>query len=134
MSFIIGLVIALGCMIGGYVANGGHVGVLWQPFEMIIICGSALGTFVISNPMSTIKDTGRALMEAIKGGGPKNRDYLDILGLLYTLMRELRGNARNELEGHIDNPKESELFKKYPKVVSDKDMTTFSSAITAVSS
>jgi chemotaxis protein MotA len=125
LGFVIGIVVALGCMIGGYVANGGHIGVIWQPYEMIIILGSALGTFIVANPFSTIKDTGRALLEGIKGATPKGRDYLDLLGLLYTLMRELRGNARNEVEGHIDNPKESELFKKYPKVLVDTDMTTF---------
>ncbi len=125
MSFIIGLVVAIGAMLGGYAAAGGHLGVIWQPFEMIIILGSALGTFIVANPLSTIKDTGRAVMEAIKGSSPKQRDYLDVLGLLYTLMRELRGNARNEVEGHIDAPKDSEIFKKYPKVLVDKDMTAF---------
>jgi chemotaxis protein MotA len=125
LSFIIGLVVAIGAMLGGYAAAGGHLGVIWQPFEMIIILGSALGTFIVANPLSTIKDTGRAVMEAIKGSSPKQRDYLDVLGLLYTLMRELRGNARNEVEGHIDAPKDSEIFKKYPKVLVDKDMTAF---------
>ncbi len=125
MSFFIGLVVAIGCMLGGFAAAGGHIAVIWQPYELIIILGSALGTFIVANPMKTIKDTGKAIMEAIKGTGPKNRDYLDVLGILYTLMRELRGNARNEVEGHVDNPKESELFKKYPKILASKDMTTF---------
>ncbi len=125
MNFIIGVVVAMGCMMGGYMANGGHAGVLWQPYEFLIIIGASVGTFIIANPLGTIKDTGKGIIEAIKGGSPKNRDYLDILGILYTLMRELRGNARNEVEGHIDNPKESELFKKYPSVIADKEMTTF---------
>ncbi len=125
MSFMIGIVVALGAMLGGFAAAGGHLGVIWQPYEMIIILGSALGTFIVANPLSTIKDTGRAVIEAIKGASPKGRDYLDVLGLLYTLMRELRGNARNEVEGHIDAPTESEIFKKYPKVLADKDMTSF---------
>ncbi len=125
MSFLIGIFVALGCMIGGYVASGGHLAVIWQPFELIIIIGMALGTFIIANPLATIKDTGKAIVQAITGKTPKNRDYLDVLGLLYTLMRELRGNARNEVEGHIDNPAESELFKRYPKVLADKDMTFF---------
>lgn len=125
MSFFIGLAVALGCMLGGYTANGGHLAVIWQPYEFIIICGSALGTFIVANPAATIKDTGRAAMEAIKGSSPKQRDYLDVLGLLYVLMRELRGNGRNELEGQIDNPSESELFKRFPKVISDKAMTAF---------
>ncbi len=72
--------------------------VLWQPYEFIIIGGSALGTFIVANPLPTIKDTGKAVLEAIKGAAPKERDYLDLLGLLYVLMRELRGNGRNALE------------------------------------
>lgn len=125
LGFIIGIVVALGCMIGGYVAPGGHLSVIWQPFELVIILGSALGTFIIANPLSVIKDTGRAVVEAIAGKTPKGRDYLDLLGVLYTLMKELRGNARNEVEGHIDNPAESALFMRYPKVLADKDMTAF---------
>ena len=52
--------ITLGCLLGGFVAMGGHVHVIWQPWEYVIICGSALGTFVVANPMKTIKDIGRA--------------------------------------------------------------------------
>ncbi len=125
MSFFIGLVVAIGCMLGGFAGAGGHVAVIWQPYELIIILGSALGTFIVANPLATIKDTGKAVIEAIKGSTPKRRDYLDVLGILYTLMRELRGNARNAVEGHIDNPKESELFTKYPKILANADLTTF---------
>jgi chemotaxis protein MotA len=125
LSFIIGLAVALGCMLGGYAASGGKISVIWQPYELIIISGSALGTFIVANTLSTIKDVGKGCVEAIKGASPKQRDYLDVLGLLYVLMRELRGNARNELEGQIDNPKESELFKRFPTVVADKEMTAF---------
>jgi chemotaxis protein MotA len=125
LNFLIGLVVAVGAMLGGYAAAGGHLGVIWQPFELIIILGSALGTFIVANPLATIKDTGKAILEAVKGSSPKKRDYLDVLGLLYTLMKELRGNARNEVEGHIDAPAESEIFKKYPKVLVDKEMTMF---------
>ena len=125
MSFIIGLAVALGCMLGGFAASGGHISVIWQPYELIIIGGSALGTFIVANPLATIKDTGRGILEAIKGASPKKRDYLDVLGLLYVLMRELRGNSRNELEEQIDNPKESELFKRFPTVLADRDMTVF---------
>ena len=125
MSFIVGLIISLGCMLGGFASVGGKIPVLWQPAEFIVLCGSALGTFVVANPLKTIKDSGKAIVEAIKGGTPKKRDYLDVLGLLYVLMRELRGNNRNELEAQIDTPKESELFKRFPKVLADKEMTAF---------
>ena len=125
MGFVIGMVIALGCILGGFAAMGGHLSVIWQPWEFVIIGGASLGTFIVANPMSTIKDTGRAMMEAILDRAPTQRHYLDVLGVLYTLMRELRGKGRNELEQHVDNPNESTIFKSFPRVLADKDLTHF---------
>ena len=71
----------------------------------MIICGSALGTFVVANPMKTIKDSGKGIVEAFKNAAPKQREYLDVLGLLYTLMRELRSKPRNEVEAHSTIPR-----------------------------
>src|SRR5689334_8199111 len=71
VTIILGLVITLGCMLGGFVAMGGHVIVIWQPWEYVIICGAALGTFVVANPMKIIKDTGKALIEGFKNAAPK---------------------------------------------------------------
>jgi len=125
VGFIIGTVIALGCIMGGFAGMGGHMAVLAQPWEFVVICGSALGTFIVANTMTTIKDTGRALLEGIKGAGPIDRDYLDVLGVLYSLMRELRGKGRNDVEEHVDNPQESEIFKSFPRVLLDKELTHF---------
>jgi len=125
MGFAIGLVITLGCILGGFAAMGGHIAVIWQPWEFVIILGTSLGTFIIANPLLTIKDTGLALMDAILDRAPKQRDYLDVLGVLYTLMRELRGKARNEVEQHVDNPTESAIFKAFPQILADKDLTSF---------
>jgi len=125
LNFIIGLVIAVGSILGGYAALGGHLQVLMQPYEFVIIAGSALGIFVVANPLPTIKDCGKAILEAILDKAPKSRDFLDVLSVLHALMRELRGKARNEVEGHFDNPKESEIFKAYPKLLANHDVTTF---------
>ncbi len=125
MRFLIGLIVAAGSMLGGFAALGGHLAVIWQPFEFVIIGGTALGTFIIANPIYTIKDTGKGIVEALLQKGPKPRDYLDVLSLLHALMRELRAKGRNELEGHIDNPAESELFKAFPKVLANKGLITF---------
>ncbi len=125
MRFLIGLTIAVGSMLGGFAALGGHLAVMWQPFEFVIIGGAALGTFVIANPVYTIKDTGKGIMEALLQKGPKPRDYLDVLGLLHNLMRELRSKGRNELEAHIDNPAESDLFNAFPKLTANKALTMF---------
>jgi len=125
LSFVIGLIIAMGSIIGGYTAEGGHMSVIWQPFEYLMIAGAAIGTFVVANSLTTIKDTGRAVLDGITGRAPGQRDYLDILGVLYALMRELRGKARNEVESHVDNPDESEIFKSFPNVLKDQQLTHF---------
>jgi flagellar motor stator protein MotA len=125
LSFFIGLIIAIGSMLGGFMALGGKVSVIWQPFEFVIIGGIALGIFIIANPMSTVKDTGKAIKEAIVGDVPKRDDYLAILGLLFNLLRELRSKARNEVEAHIDDPHNSPIFNNFPRVLKNQELTSF---------
>jgi chemotaxis protein MotA len=93
LNFAIGLVITVGCILGGYAALGGHLEVLFQPFEFVIIMGSSLGIFIVANAMSTIKDCGKAFLEAVLDKAPKPRDFLDVLSALHTLMRELRAKC-----------------------------------------
>ena len=125
MNIIIGLVIVFGCIIGSFMASGGHLNVLWQPYEFIVILGAGLGAFIAGHPMKVIKDAGVALGEAFKYNVPKERHYLDILGVLYGLMRDLRTRSRNEIEAHIDNPAESSIFQASPTVLKNKDLTAF---------
>lgn len=125
MTIVIGFVITVASLLGGFVAMGGKVGVIWQPWEYVIICGSAFGTFVVANPMRTIKDSGRAIVEALKHSAPKSRDYLDVLGVLYSLMRELRSKPRNEVESQIDNPGSSPIFTNFQSVLANENLTHF---------
>ena len=121
-------------MIGGYSALGGHLEVLVQPFEFLIICGSSLGVFIVANPFSTIKDCGKAFVEAILDKVPKPRDYLDVLSVLHALMRELRAKSRSEVEGHFDNPKEFGDLQELSRSCSPTPISSPSSATTAASS
>lgn len=125
MGILIGLVVTLGCVLGGFMAMGGHIEVLIQPFEAVIICGAALGTFIVANSMKTVKDTGKGIMEAFKGAVPKEQDYLETLGLLHALMRELRSKSRSEVEAHIDNAEESAIFQAFPTVMKNPDLRNF---------
>ncbi|MBX3579397.1 MAG: flagellar motor stator protein MotA [Rhizobiaceae bacterium] len=125
MGILIGMVVTLGCVLGGFMAMGGHIEVLVQPWEVVIICGAALGTFLVANPMKTVKDTGKAMLEAFKQAVPKEKDYLEVLGVLHSLMRELRTKSRSEVEAHIDNPNESAIFQAFPLVLKDHDLTNF---------
>lgn len=125
MGILIGLVVTLGCVLGGFMAMGGHVTVLMQPYEAVIICGAALGTFIVANSMKTVKDTGRGIVEALKGSVPKEQDYLETLGVLHALMRELRSKSRSEVEAHIDNAEESAIFQAFPTVMKNPDLRNF---------
>ncbi|MBN9242867.1 MAG: flagellar motor stator protein MotA [Mesorhizobium sp.] len=125
MGILIGLVVTLGCVLGGFMAMGGHIKVLVQPWEAVIICGAALGTFLVANPMKVVKDTGRGMMEAFKQSVPKEREYLETLGVLHSLMRELKSKSRSEVEAHIDNPEESAIFQAFPTVLKNRDLMYF---------
>ncbi len=125
MGILIGLVVTLGCVLGGFMAMGGHIEVLIQPWELVIIGGAAVGCFLVANPMSTVKDTGKAFVEALKQAVPKEKDYLETLGVLHALMRELRTKSRSEVEAHIDNPDESAIFQMFPSVLKRHDLTHF---------
>ncbi|WP_026379064.1 flagellar motor stator protein MotA [Afifella pfennigii] len=125
MAVILGLVIGIGSLLGGFMAMGGHVGVIWQPWEYVIIIGIALGTFIIANTMAVIKDAGAGIMEAMKGTAPKRADYLGLLSLLFALMRDLRSRPRNEVEAHIDDPANSALFQHFPTILKDKELTQY---------
>ncbi|WP_068317319.1 flagellar motor stator protein MotA [Polycladidibacter hongkongensis] len=125
MNIILGLIIVFGSILGGYVAMGGYLRVLYQPFEFLIICGAAFGTFVVANSMRTLKDTARGIKEAIGNDSPKKRDHLDTLSILYGLMRTMRAKGRNDVEAIIDNPSESELFQTFPKVLRNESLTSF---------
>jgi chemotaxis protein MotA len=99
--------------------------VLWQPFEYVIILGSAIGTFLVANPMKIVKDALKGMVEAVKESMPKRNDYLDILALLFVLLREMRAKTKSEMEAHVDLPEESEIFKAYPTVLKNHELTTF---------
>ncbi|MCM2291407.1 flagellar motor stator protein MotA [Allorhizobium sp. BGMRC 0089] len=125
MIILIGFVIIMGSVLGGYMAEHGPIERLFQPFELLIIGGAGVGTFVMSNNIKVVKDSGKALAEAFGNKVPKERNYLDVLGVLYSLMRDLRTKSRNEIEAHIDNPEESSIFQTAPTVLKNKELTSF---------
>jgi chemotaxis protein MotA len=125
LSILIGFVIAFGSILGGYAALGGHVSVLWQPWELVIIIGAAVGTFLVGNSMKTVKDTGAAIVEALTSAIPGRQDFLGLLEVLYALMRELRGKGRNEVEKHIEDPRNSDIFQRVPHIVENQELRNF---------
>jgi chemotaxis protein MotA len=121
LSILFGFIITLASLLGGFTALGGHIGVIWQPWEFVIIAGMALGIYIVANPWKVVIDTVQALAVAV----PKQRHYLDLLGLLHALMREVRNKGRNEVEEHIDDPSSSEIFKNFPTVLANDPLAHF---------
>jgi chemotaxis protein MotA len=125
LASLVGIVITIAALLGGFAAMGGHLAVLMQPWEFVIIIGTAAGTFIVANPWKVVVDTGLAAVQAVTGAVPSERYYLDLLGALHALMRELRGKGRNEVEAHIDDPSSSEIFKTFPSVLADHALLHF---------
>jgi chemotaxis protein MotA len=125
MFFIIGSVVVLGCVFGGYVANGGHLGVLWQPFELLIILGAAIGAFIIGNRKPVLTGTAKAVIGLLKGEKFDKTAYLELLSLLYTVFKLAKTKGALALEQHIERPEESSLFAAFPKFSSDHHAVVF---------
>lgn len=106
-------------------AMGGHIAVLAQPWEFVIIGGAAIGTFFVANPMAVIKDTGRGVVEALKAKTASSAEFLELLSLLYSLLQEIKNKPKSEVEAHVDSPEESEIFKAHPMVLSHEELRNF---------
>ena len=125
MFFISGAIIVTFSVIGGFVAIGGHLAVLWQPFEFVIICGAALGAFIIANPKTVLFGMGKAFGQILRGPYHTKETYLELLSLLYAIFRLAKSKGMLVLEQHVENPEESELFRKFPKFFADKHALGF---------
>jgi chemotaxis protein MotA len=125
MFFIIGSVIVLASVVGGYLANGGHMIVLWQPFELLIILGAAAGGFVTANRKPVLSAAGKAVAGLLKGEKYDKQSYLELLSLLYTVFKLAKTKGALALEQHCENPDESTLFAQYPKFHGDHHAVIF---------
>lgn len=125
MLKIVGFVVVIGCVLGGYVLSHGKLAALWQPYELLIICGAAAGAFIIANPSSLIKATGAATMAAFKGNHVDRALYMDLLSLLYEIFNKARKNGLLAIEEDIENPSSSEIFSRYPRITMDHHLLDF---------
>lgn len=125
MFLIIGCLVVLGCVIGSYVALGGKLGVLWQPYELVIIGGSGVGAYIIANPKCVLGATGGALGSVFKGAKYKKDDYVELLSLLYQVFKLAKTKGMLALETHVENPHESDLFAKFPSFMNNHHAQEF---------
>lgn len=125
MFLLIGAAVVIGAVLGGYAAEGGHLFVLWQPFEGVIIIGAAIGSFIIANPKSVLGRTSKALGHAFKGSRYNKESYLELLSMMYQVFKLAKSKGMLALEQHVENPDESSLFSQFPAFHGDHHVVTF---------
>jgi chemotaxis protein MotA len=122
---IVGYVVVLGSVLGGFAMAGGHLGALVQPNELIIIGGAAVGAFVVGNSAKAIKATLKALPTVLKGSAYTKDLYMDLMALLYDILSKVRKEGLMTIENDVEEPAKSALFAKYPRVLADHHVIEF---------
>lgn len=122
---IVGAVIVIVCVFGGFVLAGGHLHVIWQPFEVVIIGGAAIGAFIIANTSTTMKLTIKLSMHAITSKAPSKDEYIELLQMLFQLFQIFRKDGPQAVEKHIEEPDSSEIFKAYPSFLKNHHAVDF---------
>ena len=125
MFAIIGIVIVIGAVIGGFLMEKGHIAVLVQPAELLILVGAAAGTLLIANPMHIIKGVLGGLMGVLKGSHFTKARYLSTLKMMYQFLNKVRKEGLLSVEMDVEKPKESSIFKNYPEFLADHHSSQF---------
>jgi chemotaxis protein MotA len=122
---IIGYVVVLAGVFGGYAMGGGHLAALFQPLELVMIGGGAVGAFIVGNNGKTLKATLAALPTLFKGSRYTKDLYMELMSLLFDVLSKVRKEGLMSIEGDIDSPEQSPLFSKYPSVLEDHHIVEF---------
>ncbi len=125
MLIIVGYIIVFFSVFGGFAMAGGHLAALFQPLELLMIGGGALGAFVVANGGKASKATLKALPTLFKNSRYNKDLYMELLALLYEILAKVRKEGLMAIEGDVDRPHESPLFSKYPRILDDHHATEF---------
>jgi chemotaxis protein MotA len=127
MFVVAGYIVVLGCVLGGYAIAGGSFGVILHaaPHELFVICGAALGAFLVGNSGKTIKATFKYIPKLLQGSKYTKARYMELMALLYDVLVKARKEGLMAIESDVENPHESELFKKYKIISADHHLMEF---------
>jgi chemotaxis protein MotA len=125
MLVIVGYLVVLGSVFGGFALAGGHLAALLQPLELLMIAGGAAGAFLVGNNGKAIKATLKDLPKVLKGSKYNKSSYMELMALLYELLGKVRKEGLMSIEGDVEEPKESPIFAKYPQVLKDHHAIEF---------
>ncbi len=125
MQKLLGAIIIVGCVLGGYSMAHGELAMLWQPAEIIIILGAGLGSLVVGNPKEVLVE----MCHQIKGVFVYKRRgeefQRQLLMLLYELLEMVDVGGLKALDAHIEEPDESDLFTRYPLILQEPNLMAF---------
>jgi chemotaxis protein MotA len=110
---------------GGFVATGGHIAVLLQPWELVMIGGAALGAFLVGNNGKAVRATLKVLPTLLQGSRYTRALYMELMSLLFEVLSKVRKEGLMSIEADIDKPEESPVFSKYPGVMADHHIVEF---------
>jgi|SRR5581483_1702708 len=119
MFGIIGILVVFGAVLGGYLMEHGHIRVLLQPAELLIIGGAATGTVLIANPLHILKQIASGISGVFAGSKFTKQRYIDTLKMSYDLLNKARRDGLMALENDVEDPAKSPLFSKYPAFLSN---------------
>jgi chemotaxis protein MotA len=122
---IVGYIIVCASVFGGFVMSGGHVAVLFQPIELLMIGGAAVGASFVGNNPKSLKAALKALPSVLKSSKYNKALFMELMTMLFDVLTKIRKEGLMSIEGDIEKPEESPLFSKYPLVVSDHHMMEF---------
>ncbi|MBC3808694.1 flagellar motor stator protein MotA [Undibacterium seohonense] len=125
MLVIVGYIVVCGSVFGGFVLAGGHMAILFQPIELLMIGGAAVGASLVGNNSKTLKASLKALPGIFKGSSYNKAMYMELMTMLFDVLTKIRKEGLMSIEGDIEKPEDSPLFSKYSLVVSDHHLMEF---------
>jgi chemotaxis protein MotA len=125
MFAIVGILIVFGAVIGGFLMEKGHIEVLLQPAELLIIAGAATGTLLVANPVHVLKDIVAGLTGVLKGSKFGKDRYLSTLKMMYQFLNKVRKEGLLSVENDVEKPEASSIFKNYPDFLGDHHARDF---------
>ncbi|MBZ0105074.1 MAG: flagellar motor stator protein MotA [Sulfuricella denitrificans] len=125
MLVIVGYVVILAAVFGGFAMAGGHLGSLVQPIELLMIGGGALGAMLVSSGPKVMKATFKALPSIFKGSKYTKALYMELLTLLFELLAKVRKEGLMSIESDVEDPHASPIFSKYPTISHDHHVVEF---------
>ena len=125
MLVIIGYVIVLAAVFGGFALAGGHLAALFQPVELLMIGGSAIGAFLVGNSGKAIKATLKDLPNVFKGSKYDKALYMQLMGLLFEILAKVRKEGLMAIENDVEEPEQSPIFSKYPAILAEHHAIEF---------